>query len=281
MRLPTDLCHLCLTNKSDKTNSHILSKFISTKFMEGNGSQRRGYQLDTETVLNNKSKIIQDSVKEDYILCAECEAYFGLIENIASRTFLNLEKGIAEGKILKDTVKDFLDLLYCINSNPIIIRLFVYSLFWRVSISNDSLFEDYQLKDTFEDEVRTSLLQYKARTKDELIGLTNSDHAIQIFPFTIMTAKSFLDTTSNILFAPYSYDPYCLIVDRFSFMLFRRHDDIKVDFIREFSNTQINDCRIMMVSQELWQSLMVTKPFEKIIENAKTIEAKKNNHRQQ
>lgn len=237
--------------------------------MEDNDSRRRGYQLDTETVLNNKPIIIQDSVKEDYILCTECEAYLGLIENITSRTFLNLEKGLSEGKILKDTVKDFLDLLYCINSNPIIIRLFVYSLFWRVSISEDSLFEDYKLKDSFEDDVRKSLLQYKTRTNNELIALTNSDHSIEIFPFTIMTAKSFQDTTSNVLFAPYSYDPYCLIVDRFSFMLFRRQDDIKIDFIREFSNTQINDCRMMMVSQELWQNLMVTKPLEKIIENAK------------
>jgi len=269
MRQPTDLCHLCLTNESDKTNSHILSKFISTNFMDGIGTQRRGYQLDTETVLNNKSKIVQDSVKENYILCADCETYLGLIENIASRTFLNLEKQITERKVLKDTVKDFLDLLYCINSNPIIIRLFVYSLFWRVSISNDSLFEDYKLKDSFEDDVRKSLFQYKASTNDELIGLTNSDHSIQIFPFTVMTAKSFQDPTSNVLFAPYSYDPYCLIVDRFSFMFFRKLDDIKVNFIREFSNTQINDCRIMMVSQELWQNLMVRKPFEKIIENAK------------
>ena len=269
MRQPTDLCLLCKTNQADKKNSHILPKFISTKFMEMEGYPRRGFQLDTETVLENKKKIIQDSVKEDYLLCSECENYFAVIEHLASQTFLNIDKDINDKKIIIDEINEFLDLLYFINSNPIIIRLFVYSIFWRVSISNDSLFDVYKIKEPFEDEIRLALLSYKSSKKWDLINLTNTNHSIPIFPFSMITAKTFQDSTSNVLFAPYSYDPYCLIVDQFSFMLFKQENDIKVDFIKEFSNTQINDCRIMRVSQELWQNLMVTKPFEKIIEKAK------------
>ena len=237
--------------------------------MEMDGQPRRGFQLDTETVLANKKKIIQDSVKEDYLLCSECENYFAVIEHLASQTFSNIDKDISDEKIIKDEIKDFIELLYFVNSNPIVIRLFVYSLFWRVSISNDSLFDEYKIKALFEEEIRLALLDYKSSKKWGLINLTNLNHSISIFPFSMITAKTFQDSTSNILFAPYSFDPYCLIVDQFSFMLFRHEEDIKVDFIKEFSNTQINDCRMMRVSKELWQNLMVTKPFEKIIEKAK------------
>jgi len=237
--------------------------------MEMDGYPRRGYQLDNKTVLENKTKIIQDSVKEDYLLCAECENYLGVIEHLASPTFLNIEKDLKEKKIEIEEIKDVLDLIYFVNSNPIVIRLFVYSLFWRVSISNDSLFEEYKIKEPFQEELRAAILRYKSSKKWDLIHLTNSDHSISIFPFYMMTAKIFENSTSNVLFAPYSFDPYCLIVDRFSFMLFRAEEDMKIDFIRGLSNTHINDCRMARVSQELWQNLMVKMPFEKIIENAK------------
>ena len=83
-----------------------------------------------------------------------------------------------------------------------------------------------------------------------------------------ITAKSFTDETANLLLAPNSYDPYCLVVDRFSFMLFRDIAQMKPDFIRDFGNTQAKHCRIMIFREDLWHNLMVKEPIEILVKQA-------------
>src|SRR5690625_1860216 len=96
MRNPNDLCLLCEENYATKQNSHILSKFISTGFL--GDSPRRGYELDSSTFSEGKKKVIQDSPKEDYILCDDCESYFGVLETIAGRDLKNWKERYRSGE---------------------------------------------------------------------------------------------------------------------------------------------------------------------------------------
>lgn len=267
-RTPIESCLLCRANPATKTNSHILSKFISTNFLGGKNQPRKGFEFSSDSALERKPRVVQDSAKESHLLCDDCEAYLSVIEGLSSDTFISWEAKVVKGEFIQTAIKDFLDIVDCNSSDPAIIRLFIYSLFWRVSISNHGLFKDYKLAVDLEDEMRQMLLTYKATTRaDFLQGLATKPH-VPVFPFTIITAKSFTDETANVLFAPYSYDPYSLIVDRFSFILFTDVKQMKHDFMQEFGNTETNHCRMMIFSEELWHTLMVKEPLEIVAKSA-------------
>lgn len=262
MRKPTDPCLLCQTNLATKTNSHIYPKFLSTNFLGEKGKPRRGYDLSSDKILVQKPKIIQDSPKEDYILCEECEAFFGVLEGIASDTFINWQAKVDRGEFSLKKVIDGLEIVECNTADKKTIHLFNYSVFWRVSISGIDLFENVKIAQDFEEELRTILLRYKQTKRANYLSALAATKSFKIFPTSIITGKSFIDETANMLFAPFSYDPYCLVVDRFSFMLFKSADEIKIDFIKAFSNMKIEDCRMMVFSEQLWHDTILKKPYE-------------------
>jgi hypothetical protein len=268
MRKPIDICLLCQANFSTKTKSHIYPKFISTNFLGNKGTPRRGFDLSSDKILDGKPKIIQDAPKEDYILCEECEAYFSVLEGISSDTFINWQTKVEHGEYTLNHVIDGLDIVECNTADKATMYLLIYSIFWRVSVSEIDLFENIKLVPDFEEELRTTLLTYRNGKKTNYLSALNAAPNFKIFPTSIITANSFIDETANMLFAPFSYDPYCLVVDRFSFMLFRAAEEIKIDFIEAFSNLTIDNCRIMIFSKQLWHDTILKKPFELLANQA-------------
>ena len=267
-RQPTDPCLLCQINPATKTNSHILSRFISTNFLGAKGAARKGFEISSETVVDKKPKAIQDSPKENYILCDECESYLSIIEGLASDTFTKWQEKIVTGEFSRHTIKSVLDIVECENADAGTIRLFIYSLFWRVSISGHSLFTDFKLAPEFEEEIRQVLMSLKSLTRADFLQTLQTKQP-PVYPFSMITAKSFADETANVLAGLYSYDPYCLLVDRFSFMLFREEGNVKSDLIKAFSNLRPADCKIMVFSEELWDTLMVKAPIQRVADQAK------------
>lgn len=268
MRKPTDLCLLCQTSLATQTNSHIYPKFLSTNFLGTKGTPRKGYELSSDDILDGKPKVIQDSPKEDYILCEECEAYFSVLEGIASNTFINWQAKVDSGKFSLKKVVDGLDIVECNTSDKKTIHLFNYSIFWRVSISSIDLFESVKIAQDFEDELRTILLNYKQSKRADYLTALAATPNFKIFPTSIITAKSFADQTANMLFVPFSHDPYCIVVDRFSFMLFKTEYEIKQYLIKDLSNIKIDDCRMMIFSEQLWHDTILKKPFELLAKRA-------------
>ncbi|SRR5258706_627655 len=273
MRKPTDPCLLCKANPATKANSHIYPKFLSTNFLGSKGAARKGFDLGSDKILDKKPKVIQDSPKEDYILCDECESYFSVLEGIASDTFVNWQQKAANGEFALNKIIEGFQILECNSSPKPTIHLFIYSIFWRVSISHDPFFENVKIGNDFEEEIRQTLMAYRQDNKNDYQKALKSNPNFKIFPSSIMTAESFIDETANMLFAPFSYDPYCIVVDRFSFMLFKTADQIKVDFIKAFSNVQANDCRMMIFSEQLWHDTILKRPYELLVKQA--IDSKK------
>jgi hypothetical protein len=262
MRKPTDICLLCQANLATKTNSHIYPKFLSTKFLGTKSTSRRGFDLSSDTILNNKPKVIQDSPKEDYILCEECEAYFGVLEGIACDTFINWQAKVDKGEYSLNPINEEFDIVECNTADKRSIQLLIYSIFWRVSISEIDLFENAKIAQEFEDELRTALMTYRHSKRADYLSDLNATHNFKVFPTSIITAKSFKDEMANILFAPFSYAPYHLVIDRFSLLLYRTIDEIETNIIMALSNLTIRDCRIMIFSEQLWYDTIVKKPFE-------------------
>jgi RimJ/RimL family protein N-acetyltransferase len=166
------------------------------------------------------------------------------------------------GEYAKNLIINDLDVIKYNSADNKTIRLLVYSIFWRASISEHELFKNFRIVLEFEEELRAILMTYRFNNrKDYQIALTSKPN-FKICPYTIITAKSFNDETANVLFAPYSLDPYALVVDRFGFMLYRIQGDIKVDFIKEFSNINPDDCKMMVFSEQLWHDTIVKGAFE-------------------
>ena len=268
MRKPEEFCLLCQTNLATKTNSHILPRFISTDFLRTEGGTRRGYSLGGE-----KTIVIQDSAKENYILCDACEAYFSVIENLSADTFKKWQEKIASGEFQQQQIIDGFFVVICQNSNPKVIRLFVYSMFWRVSISSVAEFAEYKLKPEIEESLRSALLSCKSENKKEFLEKVASAH-IPLYPYSMMTAPSFAEGTANVVAAINDSNPYSLNVDRFGFLLFEDIADIQIPQIRDATNTIEQDCMIQVISEDLWHSVMVKRPLE-IIAKQKVLFDKK------
>lgn len=268
MRKPTDTCLLCKANPATKTKSHIYPKFLSTNFLGPKGAPRKGFDLSSDKVLDKRPRVIQDSPKEDYILCEDCEAYFSVLEGIASQVFGNWQQKVGDGEFSLNKIIEGLQILECNSAHKPTIHLFTYSIFWRVSISSDPFFENVKVADDFEEELRQVLMLYRHANKNDFLNALAANPKFKIFPWSVMTAESFIDETANMLFAPFSYDPYCIVVDRFSFMLFRTTNEIKIDFIKAFSNLHMDDCRMMIFSQQLWYDTILKRPYELLVKQA-------------
>jgi hypothetical protein len=273
MRKQTDLCLLCKANLATKSNSHIFPRFLSTHFLGEKETARKGFILKSNEILKNRPKPIQDSPKENYILCEECETYLGVLEDIARDTFIDWKVKVHKGEFTLNQIIEELDIVECNTSNKKTIHLFIYSIFWRVSISSIDLFENVKISQEFGDELRTILMNYKQTKKRDYLNSLNKLPFFKIFPTSIITAKLVFDKRANMLFVPFSYDPYCIVVDRYAFMLFKTKSDIKQDFLKAFCNIEIEDCKMMVFSEQLWYDIILKKPFE-LLAN-KVLELKK------
>jgi hypothetical protein len=265
MRKPTDICLLCRTNSATQKRSHILPKFLS-KNLFGHKTVKRGFEISSTHTLGKSPKIVQDSPKEDYILCPDCEMYFSILESISRDTFINWKSKISSDNFTQKTLSSFLSIVYYASENKAAIRLFIYSIYWRTSISSHPLFQNINLVKDIEEELRQSLISYKATKQSDFLTNANSTNLIKLFPIAIITADSFKSETSNVLFVPFFNNVYRLIVDKFSFLLFKNLNEIPVDFFKSNSNFEINDCRIIVLSEKLWLNTILKPVFDLIAE---------------
>ena len=268
MRKSTDECLLCRVNAANKTNSRILPRFISTGFLGAKGVPRRGYKLDGKNELSLKPKTVQDSPKENYMLCDDCEAYFSLLETASAPSLKFWQAKIASGQFGLVTIKSFLKIVHFTAPNPVIMRLLVYSMFWRATISSLEIFENYELDPALAESLRSTLLEFKALTNADL-DVTVKAKKIVLHPYSVMTAESFKDETANVLAAINPGNPASLNVDKFGFILFKEEKDITQQFITDFSNLKEQECQMMVVNEQLWYDVMVKKPLAMAAEQAR------------
>lgn len=265
MRKATDLCLLCQINQATKTNSHIFPKYLSTSFL---GSPRRGYDLNSTTALDKKPAVIQDSPKEDYILCNDCEAYFSILEGIASDTLVNWRKKMVVGQYKIHPILGGGGILECNGADAKTMRLMLYSIFWRSSISSLDFFDNFKIQADFEEELRKTLMVYKSVSGKDYQGLIAAHPNVPVFPIIIITASSFNDGTANILMANYSFDPYCLTCDQYSFAIYKELKDIKHPEMRVVGNISILDYKMIVLPPQHWEDTLVKPAFDIVAKQA-------------
>ena len=269
MRQPTDKCLLCNVNESTKKNSHILPRFISTNFLGPKTGKRQGFSLDSQkpVSINKEGEVmsrpqrIQDSPKEDYILCDECEAYFSILETGSAPLYNEWSTKVMKGEFKITKLHDQFSIVECLTASASLNRLFVYSMYWRTCISSHSLFSNYRLREVLEESLRSILLDYRTTTKAELI-VKIEQKPIIIYPYCVMTAESFEDETANVLAALNPGNPASLHVDRFGFLLFESGVNLQDQITFDFSNKNDTDLKLMVLSEQLWYDVLIRRPIE-------------------
>lgn len=255
-RKPSDKCLLCGTKDATKKNSHILPKFISSDFL-GDGN-KRGYVIDSKI---GTKKVVQDSPKEDYIFCPDCEQYFSLIEG---------EIAVEIKKIHAEDNNDAVEPIGLENIiiPPKIFHLFYYSQFWRASISNLDLFSSFKLSKETEKYLKDELNKFNRQTKTDFYSSLELNELFDIRPYWVITSFVFSDKTKNLIFAPYDRSPYYIIADKFCLILYDKINEIPEEN-RILFNTEKEHRRTWIFPSNLWEKLMVDAPFSQLAERFK------------
>ncbi len=194
-RSANDPCLLCKLRPATKTNSHIAPKFLG-KSMLGEEGPKKGFILDSANP-HLAPKITQDSPKENFLFCPDCEKYFSVLETYAAEHFF---KRLLNEKYKEDfsygTNPGEIEYAYCTDLDVRLFRLFIISLFWRCSVAIELPFSRFKISN--EEQLR--LLLMESFTTDIKLPLTEFDQAIYQFPIVVIRPSGDIDHTRNVFY---------------------------------------------------------------------------------
>ena len=123
---------------------------------------------------NGRKKKFQDIVKEDFLFCPDCEKYFSVLE-----TYCSIRLGRYSNP------RYYKNFRYIRRINGIefiefkeldirIFNLFIYSIVWRISVSDNFAFGGFQLKVSDEENIRQHLQTFTSGMHEDLINNISS-----------------------------------------------------------------------------------------------------------
>lgn len=241
---------------------------MSTNFLGAKGQPRRGLDLNSELIGDKKPSIIQDAPKENYLLCEECEAYFSVLEGIASEPLLKWAERLRDGSYSQHAIIPEVDLIMCTGADSKTNLLLLYSIFWRASVSQHPFFENFKLQPQMEESLRAILMAYRHAKRQEYLQALAEAPTFKVYPTTVITAHGFEDGTANLLMALPTSKPYALNIDRFGLCLYEQENQIH-PVLKQGSNLKLSDCNIMALSIDLWQEQVVRRGFDVLAASVK------------
>lgn len=244
-------CKLCLTRTADKTNSHIVPKFLSKRLFE-NVTPRH-------TIVVNRSGVTtkqQDTPKEDYIFCKYCEKRFEILETFFSKKIKEICEYQKYPNKYSLNVIGTQEFLICSQINPKLFLLFNYMIVWRVSISTELVFAKYKLEPGAEEKIRNFLDMNLSASHKELFN--KSVHVSELLNYTIcvMKAKEYTDETRGMLIASQvSESTYMLFITELFIFLYLEPE--KAAFAHQIFalNNQVQ-LEIPVAQTKMWQGLV-------------------------
>jgi hypothetical protein len=175
------ICKLCKINPADKTNSHIIPRFITERLFptrDPNPKQRQAIAVSKDS----ESKT-QTTPKPDNIFCSDCETRFSRIETLVAPTFreifnhqsniskFDLHEEESHGHKIEYIEHKVIDIAQ--------FRTFLFSIVWRTSISDDIIYKKFKLAPTTEEEVRVFLDSTLKLTHSQLVNSLKTKDTLQ------------------------------------------------------------------------------------------------------
>lgn len=244
------ICNLCQINKADKLKSHIIPKFLSKRIFE---HTKPRYTLAMRKT--GKAFKIQDTPKEDNILCEECERRFEFIETLFSRkitsinNFTNLKNDFDIVVLGKNKI------LECLKVNPTSFKIFIYSLIWRASISKLEAFDKFKLPNEVEDNLRFFLNKNLCSSHSELINSFDKIVDTPEYHFIVFKPE-FRNESARGIYSAYQIDVNKFGVFTVDFSIFFHTKEESIDPLSKIvSNKQNEKVRMVLTGTDKWREL--------------------------
>lgn len=249
MRTPNDICLLCEKKESTQKNSHIIPKFFG-KGLYFDTSPKHSISFDR----NGRTSKIQEIEREDFILCPECEKGISVLETYCA---LRLERynEIRFANNFNHIRRGEFEFFECKNIDIKVFNLFIYSIVWRLSISQRFSFENFKINQTDETELKNILKLYiKPNEKELFKGLTNLKELPNHSHVIIRPNKKLRPPNAMLSAASRTnYLHELHLVDYIVFYLTEK--DKLVDGLKEINNNiSENLVKIGLVTPERWKS---------------------------
>jgi len=151
------ICKLCLREKELIGRSHILPNFMYSGMRDDSG---RMYVISSTNP--RRPRIVQSGAYERHIFCSDCDNnILGSLERYASnalyrKNYLEESDEFHQVKAGPDA-----EYIYCTSLDYLNFKLFLLSLLWRVSISEESAFENVKLTPEAEEFLRRSIHDHR------------------------------------------------------------------------------------------------------------------------
>jgi hypothetical protein len=243
MQIPLPLCSLCQVNPADKANSHIIPKFLGKGLFDLSSPRHT-------TVVHKTGKVekTQDTPKQDNFLCTSCEKRFEILETYFSRRMRELhafsrhpDKFELHGALLKWKAL-----------SPVIFRLFMYSIIWRVSASSRHEFGTCKLFPAVAEDLRLFLDEHLKPNQPDLLNHIKTVTSYPAYHISLMKPEHKTIPPGG-LFAAHSLHEHShllMLVD-FTFF-FITSDDALVPEMKAFSSNFYTEVVIGLLRNDHW-----------------------------
>ncbi|NMN37726.1 hypothetical protein [Pedobacter sp. SG918] len=256
MRTANDLCLLCKSNAADKTNSHVIPSFI-TKGLLMTGERARGYTFSTDSV-DKKSKPVQSSDKEDFILCSDCESYFGVLETVFCNKLNNPILDIRKQDQFEWIDEPEQKIALLINYNGLALRLFLTSILWRSAVCNTHTVHRFTLQEATVEAMRICLMEFRSQGIREFNDTIEGKQQTFPFNFDLTTIIERGHTNGKLVFLHPNADEEGFMVLNDYILTYQFHpNDGKAKLIQTLNSGDSNQVIKLKVSRiEAWNQII-------------------------
>lgn len=243
-------CHLCRINEADKLNSHIIPKFLSKRIFE---HTKPRHTLAIRKL--GKAFKLQDTPKENNILCKACERRFEYIETLFSRKIISINNYTNLRNDFDVVLFGKNKILECLKINPTSFKIFIYSIIWRSSISKLEEFNKFKLPDEVEENLRIFLNANLYLSHSVLIDSFDKIVDIPEYHFIIFK-PTFRNESTRGIFTAYQIGPNQFGVFTVDFIIMFHTIEESIDPLSKIvSNKQNNKVRLVLAGTDAWREL--------------------------
>jgi hypothetical protein len=235
-----NICPFCNTRPANKTNSHIISNFL-TLSLKDTGKGNKVFSI-SKYVQSGKYSQSQDSSKEDHIFCPECEDLFNTrFERYIANSFYKAHKQNTDFFNVFISVKELAYRVYT-NTNYAQFKKFLFLQLYRAHVSNLSEFKGFVL----------SKAQYDLIHKN-LFDLNYFDD----IKVTVFSTDLVADKTENVICAiQVNAESYLIYMNEFICLYEFNSNKSLIPHLDDAVNFKDNSPKVIFLSLKTWQDFM-------------------------